>query len=55
MTTDDDLTALAVAVGVLDDPHATRQAILGGTLIAGVAALAWASVSATTYLIGLIP
>lgn len=55
MTTDDDLTALAVAVGVLDDPHATRQAILGGTLMAGVVVLAWASVSATTYLIGLIP
>ena len=55
MRNDDDLTALAVAVGVLDDPHATRHALLGGSLLAGVTALAWASVSATTYLIWLIP
>lgn len=55
MRHDDDLTALAVAVGVLEDTHATRHALLGGSLMAGVTILAWASVSATTYLIGLIP
>ena len=55
MRHDDDLTALAEAVGVLHDPaKIIRQSVLGGVLTTSVAIMAWASVTGTTWLIGVI-
>ena len=55
MRNDDDLTALAEAVGVLHDPSKiVRQSVLGGTLLASATIMAWASVTGTTWLIGVM-
>lgn len=51
----DDLTALADAVGVLTDPAKTiRQSVLGGLLTTAVTAITWTGVTGTTYIISAI-
>lgn len=53
MNYDEDLTALAEAVGVLHHPaHDWKEAIAGGIIATAITAAAWATVSTTTYLLG---